>query len=181
MAEALPRAHALAPGGDQVLREPEGRIRRRNEREPVRILLIEDDPDFAELLRSQLRRMPSLDSRLEVVGKLSDALAKLGCETFGLVLADLNLPDSSGAQTVEALAAAAEQPIIVLTADTDPALRVRALECGAYDFLTKDQLTAAALERLVRLASIQANTTRSLGVSEERFSSLVRLSTDWYW
>jgi diguanylate cyclase (GGDEF)-like protein/PAS domain S-box-containing protein len=164
-----------------VLREPEGRIRRRNEREPVRILLIEDDPDFAELLRSQLRRMPSLDSRLEVVSRLSDALAKLGCETFGLVLADLNLPDSSGAQTIEALAAAAEQPIIVLTADTDPALRVRALECGAYDFLSKDQLTAAALERLVRLASIQSLTLRSLRESDARFTDLLKLSTDWYW
>jgi diguanylate cyclase (GGDEF)-like protein/PAS domain S-box-containing protein len=163
-----------------VIREPEFK-KRQHAREPVRILLLEDDPQFAELLQAQLRRMPWVESRLEVVGTLADALKKLSSESFGAVVTDLNLPDSSGLQTVEALARMGEHPIIVLTGNQSPALHASAMQAGAYEVLSKDGLSAATLERLVRLASVQANTTRSLGASEERFSSLVRLSTDWYW
>jgi PAS domain S-box-containing protein len=171
----------MLAGENGVIREPHPKPRNALAREPVRILLVEDDPDFAELLRAQLRSMRFVDSRLEVVGRLSDALARLASEAFGLLLADLNLPDSGGEATVQALAAAAEQPIIVLTADREPQLRARCLELGAYDFLSKDQLSAAVLERLVRLAAIQANTHRLLAESDRRFSRVLALSSDWYW
>ena len=162
-------------------READFKRRHRDEREPVRILLVEDDPVFAELLRAQLRRMPWVESRLEVAGTLADAVAKLAGGSFGLVITDLNLPDSAGLTTVDELSRAGAQMIIVLTGDQRPELRAAAMENGAYDFLSKDQLNAVALERLVRLASIQANTYRSLRDSESRFRSLVELSSDWYW
>jgi len=155
--------------------------RHSHEREPVRILLVEDDPQFAELVRAQLRRMPLVESRLEVAGTLAAALAKLAGESFGMVVTDLNLPDSSGVATIDALARAGEQLIIVLTGDQNPALRASAMDAGAYDFLSKDNLSAAALERLVRLAAMQANTFRALRDSDERFRSLVGLSSDFYW
>ncbi|MGH8670005.1 MAG: PAS domain S-box protein, partial [Burkholderiales bacterium] len=163
-----------------MLREPEFGNRKRADK-PVRILLLEDDAHFADLLRTQLRRMPWAESRLEVAGTLAEALRKLAAESFGLVLADLNLPDASGLKAVEALARSGEQLIIVLTGNRDPGMRAAAIEAGAYDFLSKDDLSAAALERLVRLASIQANTFRSLRASEARFRGLVELSSDWYW
>ena len=162
-------------------REPELHPRERADHEPVRILLLEDDPHFADLLRTQLRRLPSVGSRLEVAATLGEALDKLAADSFGLVLADLNLPDASGLQAVEALARSGEQLVIVLTGEPDAALRAGALEAGAYDFLSKDDLSAQSLERLVRLASIQARTFRSLRESEARFRGLVELSSDWYW
>ena len=97
----------------------------------MRILLVEDDPMFAELVRAQLRRMPWVESRLEVAGTLAAALAKLAGESFGLVVADLNLPDSSGVATVDALARAGDQLIIVLTGDQNPVLRASAMDAGA--------------------------------------------------
>ena len=150
-------------------------------REAVNILLIEDDTTFAELVRAQLRRMPWVQSRLEVAGTLRAALAKMANETFGLVIADLNLPDSRGLDTLGALSRAGEQPIIVLSGDSDPAIRAGAIDAGAFDFLSKDNLSAAVLERLVRLASIQANTFGQVRESEARFRSLIRLSTESYW
>ncbi|HWM41152.1 MAG TPA: PAS domain S-box protein [Burkholderiales bacterium] len=173
------RQRALsAQGGIAVVREPKFGSRRGRQREPVRILLLEDDPDYAALVRAQLRSMAFVESRLDVVGTLSDAVAKLANERFGLVLADLNLPDSTGEHTVAALADAAEQPIIVLTADQDPTLRARCIECGAFDFLTKDGLTAGALERLVRLAAMQASTLSSLRESEARKTAILDASLD---
>jgi diguanylate cyclase (GGDEF)-like protein/PAS domain S-box-containing protein len=164
-----------------VIREPAFRNREAHGREPVRILLLEDDTHFAELLRAQLRRMPWFDSRLEAVGTLAEALARLAAESFGLVITDLNVPDSSGLDTVAALVRTGEQPIVVLTGNEDPALRVGAMDLGAYELLSKDRLSAAVLERLLRLAAIQANAHRLLRDSETRFDNLLKLSTDWYW
>jgi diguanylate cyclase (GGDEF)-like protein/PAS domain S-box-containing protein len=162
-----------------LIREPE--FKNRYRRDAVRILLLEDDRMFAELVGAQLRRMPGLESRLEIVGSLADALARLASGSFDLIVTDLNLPDSKGAGTIGALARAGDQPIIVLSGDPAPALRAGAIEAGAYDFLHKDQLSAAALERLVRVASLQAGAFRALRDSEARFRSLVDLSSDWYW
>jgi diguanylate cyclase (GGDEF)-like protein/PAS domain S-box-containing protein len=163
-----------------MIREPEFK-KRDTAREPVRILLLEDNPDFAELLSARLRAMRSVTSRLEVVDRLSQALVKLASDNFGLIIADLNVLDSSGVDTVSALAPAASQPIMVLTADQEPALRQACLEAGAYDFLTKDQVSAASLERLVRLATIQSDIQRALRESEARIARLLDLSSEWYW
>ena len=164
-----------------MFREPEFKRRNQYGREPVRLLLVEDDPQFADLLQTQLRRMRSVDARLESARSLAEALGKLKSTQFGLVITDLSLPDSMGVSTVDALARATDQPIIVLTGDTNPATRAAAMDCGAYDFLSKDSLGAAVLERLVRLAAIQAKTFGALREAEQRFRSLLTLSSDFYW
>src|SRR2546422_8808319 len=167
--------------GSGMLQEAEFRRRKSHGREPVRILLLEDDPAFVELVRIQLRSMPWVESRREVAGTLSEALSKLAAEPFGLVLTDLFLPDAAGLEAVEALCRNGEQLVIALTADRDPALRAGALEYGAYDFMYKADMTAAAFERLLRLASIQAHSYQSLRDSEARFRGLLELSSDFYW
>ncbi len=170
---------------DPAYRHPEAMLAERpftrRPAEPASILLVEDDAQFAELVRAQLRRMPWVQSRLEVVATLRAALAKLEGESFGLVLCDLNLPDSKGLDTLAALCRAGDQPVIVLSGDPNPATRAGAMDSGAFDFLSKDNLSASALERLVRLAVIQANTQRLVHESEERFRRLLELSSDWYW
>ena len=62
------------------------------------ILLIEDNPGDADLVRLRLEEGMS-DVRVNCVPRLSDALASLDVETPSLVLLDLNLPDSHGAAT----------------------------------------------------------------------------------
>ncbi len=164
-----------------MIPKAESSSRKRHERKPVSLLLLEDDPRFAELLSTRVRKMRWAELRLEVAGSLAAALARLAAERFDLVLSDLNLPDSSGLATLEALSRAGEQLIIVLTGDPNPALRASAMEAGAYDFVSKDDMGPATLERLVRLATIQANTHRTLRESEARFRGLTALSSDWYW
>jgi PAS domain S-box-containing protein len=175
-------AYSQCPnGGGPLDRSAESSSRPLDERQPVRILVVEDDPAFAELLRMQLRRLRSLDVELEVAGTLARALELTESGSFGLVLADLTLPDSKGLATAEALCRRGDQLVIVLTGDDRPEMRAGAVEAGAYDFLSKDELTSAALDRLVRLASIQAVTRRALRESDERFRQLVGMSSDWYW
>ena len=146
----------------------------------ARILLLEDDEDFAALVNVYIRTL-ALDAsasplatttnfsgvpKLDAVTTLAGALEHLSARHYDLVIADLNLPDSSGLATLSALRQGGERLILVITGEDDVQVARAALERGAYDFLPKTQMTQAALKRLVRLAAIQAATVRSLRESE---------------
>jgi diguanylate cyclase (GGDEF)-like protein/PAS domain S-box-containing protein len=147
----------------------------------LRVLLLEDERVGALVVAEHLRAVEGVLCTITLADTLAAALERLASQPFDLVIADLHVPDSSGAATIEALVRACGQPVIGLTADPDPQLRARVLGCGAYDFLTKGRLNDGALARLVRLAMLQARTLASLRASEERFRKLTELSADWYW
>ena len=150
----------------------------------VRILLLEDDPLSVEIVSLYLRRITFAEVELHSAGTIEGALALLGQFDVELVVADLFLPDSAGADTIQRLVQATGCPVIAITADRDPGLREATLACGAFEFLHKGDLTEATLMRLVRLATMQARTYRSLResreaeaalrISEGRFRSLAR-------
>ena len=138
----------------------------------VRILLLEDDPISVEIVGTYLRRIVFAEVELHTAVTVADALALLAQADVELVVADLHLPDSAGAATVERLVHATDCPVIAITADLDPKLRDATLACGAFEFLQKGDLTEATLMRLVRLATMQARTYRSLRESKEAETAL---------
>jgi diguanylate cyclase (GGDEF)-like protein/PAS domain S-box-containing protein len=140
----------------------------------VRVLLLEDDRSTAMVVERRLRAVEAVTCSVECVQSLAQARERLARGRFDLVIADLHLPDSPGLATIESLVRICQNPVIALTADDDPVLRERAMAGGAYDFLLKGQLDAGALERLVRLAALQANTLYSL----QRFRSALDTSAD---
>ncbi|MBV8055480.1 MAG: response regulator, partial [Deltaproteobacteria bacterium] len=91
----------------------------------ISVLLIEDDPDFGELVKFILS---ATDSPIRVLlhweRSLSNALRYLSQSSVDLILVDLGLPDSAGPATVEKLTAFANNtPFIVLSAeDRDSAI-----------------------------------------------------------
>jgi len=146
----------------------------------TRILLIEDVTATAEIVKAYLTAARS-GLVVETAGSLAAALARIASSAFDLIIADLNLPDSSGLETLDRLAQATKCLIVVLTIEDGAGIREAAIARGAYDFLHKNQLSQAALSQIVRLAAIQADTFRALRESEARFRSLTELSSDWYW
>src|SRR5258706_14335493 len=128
----------------------------------VRILMLEDDPAFADLVRVNLRRVPWVALTLEHVATLASALERLGGESFDLVISDLNLPDSKGLGTLDALSGATDRLILLLTGDAGETPLADALARGAYDMMSKDKLDAVELGRVVRLAAMQARAFHSL-------------------
>jgi len=153
----------LQPSGAEELQKPE----------LVRVLLLEDERVTSEVIAQYLRRIPGLAVQLETATTLAAARAALAATAFDLLIVDLHLPDSTGMATLDAVAGSASGLIIVITADASPALRNAALARGAYDFLHKSQLNEASFERLVRLATVQADTVRSLRQSEARLRAIV--------
>ncbi|HJS21208.1 MAG TPA: response regulator, partial [Steroidobacteraceae bacterium] len=134
--------------------------------------MLEDDPISVEIVGAYLRAISFADVKLHSAVQLSDALALLAHVDVDLVVADLHLPDSHGAATIRSLVSAVGCPVIAITADRDPGLRDATLACGAFEFLQKDDLTETTLMRLVRLATMQARTDRSLRESRQAEAAL---------
>lgn len=103
---------------------------------PSRILVVEDDPDIAELVEHHLSRAGYATS---VVGTGADALERIR-ERPDLVLLDLMLPGLSGFEICRKMRSdpqTATVPIIMLTARAEEESRVQGLELGADDYVTK--------------------------------------------
>ncbi|MDX2170299.1 MAG: ATP-binding protein [Deltaproteobacteria bacterium] len=116
------------------------------------ILLVEDNPDDADVLRELLA---DAEARVDLhwAETLSAGLAALARHPVEIMLLDLSLPDSQGLDTVRrALAAAPQLPILVLTGLEDDGLGVAAVHAGAQDYLVKGQVDGAMLMRCMRYA-----------------------------
>ena len=120
----------------------------------IRVLVVEDDPSYALLVREHLGR-PATGGEFALVHaeRLADALRLLGEDDIDVILADLGLPDSQGIETFLKLRAEAPGvPAIVLTGRDDEALGVEALREGAQDYLVKRELDGNLLPRALRYA-----------------------------
>jgi signal transduction histidine kinase len=116
------------------------------------VLLIEDNPGDADLVRLRLVESQS-DIQVNCVPRLSDALACLDVETPSLVLLDLNLPDSHGAETFHRIMQKAPNvPVVILSGQDDEALAIKAVHQGVQDYLVKGDITSKQLERAMRYA-----------------------------
>ena len=119
----------------------------------LQILLVEDSPTDAFLVREALADATTEPLEVSLVTRLADALTALGKSDFDLVLMDLSLPDCDGFPTFERLSACAHgAPIVVLTGQSDDALSLKLLRAGAKDYLVKSELIGRALERALRSA-----------------------------
>lgn len=104
----------------------------------TRVLIVEDEPDIAGLMKHALERGGDLE--VEHVGTGAAALKAVMEEPPGLVLLDLNLPFIDGVEVCRLLrgrAPSAAIPIIMVTARTGETDRVAGLEFGADDYVTK--------------------------------------------
>lgn len=126
------------------------------------VLLVEDNPGDAELVRVRLEEGKSA-SEVDCVTRLSDGLAHLGQKQPAVVLLDLNLPDSHGVDTFRrVMETAPNVPIVVLSGQNDEALAVQALNSGVQDYILKKDLTSQGLSRAMRFAIERQALLRSL-------------------
>jgi MinD-like ATPase involved in chromosome partitioning or flagellar assembly/CheY-like chemotaxis protein len=117
------------------------------------VLLIEDNPGDARLIREMLAEVRGGTFNLEHTNRLSTGLSRLGEGGIDVVLLDLSLPDSQGLETFARVhAQAPEVPIIALTGLDDEELAVKAVREGAQDYLVKGQVDSSLLVRSMRYA-----------------------------
>ena len=120
---------------------------------PIRILLVEDNPGDARLIKETLSDAAAGHFELICTERLEVALEHVGQHEFDVILLDLSLPDSSGLHTFERMHAQAPMiPTIVLTGIDVETLGTEAVQKGAQDYLVKGQVDTPLLVRSVRYA-----------------------------
>ena len=103
--------------------------------EPSRLLIVDDDP---ELLRFLMEELSSAGHQCIGCDNGQDALLRWRQEQFDLVVLDWTLPDFSGVELCRRLRSSGNTtPVLMLTARDDVDERVKALDAGVDDYLTK--------------------------------------------
>lgn len=131
------------------------------------VLLVDDSPSDARLLRELLEEAAGFSCRISHVECLTDAIAAVGAQQFDVALLDLRLPDCEGLETVKRFRnAAPDLATVVLTGSDDTELSMRAVLAGAQDFLVKEHTDASLLARAIRYAVERQQSELDLRQSE---------------
>jgi DNA-binding response OmpR family regulator len=139
----------------------------------IRVLVVEDDPSYADLVRQSLAESGSPRFVMDHVSRLTDAIARVTAPAEGadydVLLLDLHLPDSRGLETFLRLRTVTRDlAIIALTVLDDQALAVQVLQNGAQDYLVKGEVDPDLLARAIRYAVERVRAERRLREQEER-------------
>ncbi len=119
----------------------------------IKVLLIEDNPEYPGLLKRILAKEKRPPFQLEFVDNLQAGLQYLTKGETDVILLDLNLPDSRGLETFASVHTQAPAvPIIILTGFDDEKLGLEAVGKGAQDYLVKGQVEGKMLARIMRYA-----------------------------
>ena len=133
------------------------------------ILLVEDNPGDALLLREMLNELASFSTHLTHVEYMSSAEKHLAEHAVDIILIDLYLPDAQGLGAVRRVQVAAPHvPLVVLTGMDDELLATQALQEGAQDYLIKGQIEARGLLRALRYAVERKVMEKALSVEKAR-------------
>jgi PAS domain S-box-containing protein len=144
----------------------------------MRLLLAEDNPDHAELVRRALLREPEFE--LSIVSDLAGARSAAAELRPDFVLSDLQLPDGTAIELLEGGGGDAPFPLIVMTGQGDEHLAVACIKAGALDYLVKSPETLRQLPHIIRrsrreweLKSEHRRMQAELAASEHKFRTLV--------
>src|SRR5689334_16846403 len=109
------------------------------------VLIVDDEPKIRALLRQALYE--DVEQVLEAATGQT-ALARVASDHPDLVILDLGLPDMDGLDVCRAIRTSSNVPILVLSARTGDEEKVRMLDAGADDYVTKPFSTTELLARV---------------------------------
>jgi DNA-binding response OmpR family regulator len=133
------------------------------------ILLVEDDPAIAKLMNLHLH---APDYFVTVCGRAAAALERLKTGTFDVVILDILLPDGNGVEVCRKMRLHGNwTPVLMLSALSDESDKVRALESGADDYMTKPFGVAEMMARVRALLRRRTGEAVGGGRGAGEFSS----------
>jgi diguanylate cyclase (GGDEF)-like protein/PAS domain S-box-containing protein len=133
------------------------------------VLLVEDNPGDARLIREMFKEPGSQDIELAHVDCMADAESYLASHTVDIILLDLGLPDTQGLEAVRRTHSAASRvPLVVLSGLDDEKTALQAMQEGAQDYLIKGQIEPRELFRALRYALERKAIEESLFEANER-------------
>jgi len=118
----------------------------------IRVLLVEDNPGDAALIKRALLSS-EISCVVDVVEWLSNSIMAATNRRYDIVLLDLSLPDSHGVDTlVTFMKRVSGVPVIVMTGNNDMRSAIQCVQAGAQDYLLKDDAGPKVLPRSIMYA-----------------------------
>jgi two-component system, cell cycle sensor histidine kinase and response regulator CckA len=147
---------------------------------PIKVLLIEDNPGDAELIRIMLLEAKGLSFELEWHATLVDGVKRLSSGGIDIVLLDLILPDSAGLETLRRLheASPKSQVVVVFSGQADEEMAFQALQEGAQDYLIKGRVDSSVLVRSIRYAMERGQALEALRRAHDELEKRVQERTE---
>lgn len=143
------------------------------------VLMIEDNPGDARLVRGYLDERFGQACAVRQAGTLADGLVALRAEAADVVLLDLGLPDSQGlAGFLAVQRAAPATPVVILTGHDDEQLALQALGTGAEDYLAKADTDGATLLRAMRHATQRRQLSERLRNCEAQGRAIIETAEE---
>lgn len=151
--------------------------------ERYQILLIEDNRGDALIVEDYiLEYLPS--SKVFKTKTLRETMEIFdhSSSTFDVVLLDLNLPDKSGTELIEAIkSAVGNTPVIVLTGLVDHSFSLKSLEMGVTDYLLKGEFNAFALYKSVVYAIEKGKLNSKMAENNKRLREVLEIARLGHW
>jgi Flp pilus assembly CpaE family ATPase len=121
------------------------------------VLLIEDSPQYAQLVQHWLANVTEgAGFILNWTDSLADGMSRLERGGVDVILLDLGLPDCSGMDTfTQTRARAPRTPVVILSSADSESLALQMIQEGAEDYLVKGTCDAESLARSVRRAVVR--------------------------
>lgn len=142
----------------------------------IKVLLVEDSDSDSELLAENLKAGVRGRYSVTRAKKLAQGLELLGKGKYDIVLLDLNLPDSTGVQTIMAFNGNAQKvPIIILSGILDQKIALEALKQGAQDYVEKGE-GVEALERAITYAAERKNILEKMRSARDETAEIIHKS-----
>ncbi len=146
----------------------------------IRVLLVEDNQEEALQVKTRLEGETSARFEIAQVSELTAARKLL--DRVDIVLLDLNLEDSAGLATLQAVTKSHfDVPIIVLTGSNDEKMAIEALRLGAQDYVVKGEQEVKVLARTIRYAierhASKINTGGSVAEKASDYDTVIGLPT----
>lgn len=139
----------------------------------LKILIIEDDSVTRILLQEQLSRSLLPISVIKTASSLNSAFEILDESTFDLVLLDLNLPDSTGLDTLVTVTKKFPNvAIIVITGEDSDKLGLKTVAIGAQEYLKKTAYTTEILAKSIRYAIERKRTQEILDRKQRNLEAI---------
>lgn len=140
---------------------------------PVRVFLVDDDENSFLLTRRLLSKSQT-PFQVDWAANFDEGLKAIARKQHDVYLLDYRLGERNGLDLLEeALTLGCEAPMIILTTE-NPEVDARAMKLGAADFLNKDRLDSALLERSIRYSINQFATLRTLREREAQLASFMQ-------
>jgi PAS domain S-box-containing protein len=150
-----------------------------NEKEAMRILLVEESGEQCSKTEEYIKLIPGRNFHINCVYQFDDALQRMTNNECHIYFVDYQLNGKSGMDLLtQAIQAGCEGPIILLSTSGNHEMDIKAMESGAYDYLAKSDLNTENLERCIRYSLGRSSTLSALKASERKYRSIFEKARD---